>query len=48
MVTEQLELAPEPGTSVHVPPGLNVTVPVGALAVPAIEVSVTVAVHVVD
>ena len=30
--------------SVHVPPGVNVTVPVGVLVVPA-AVSVTVAVH---
>ena len=36
-----------PDTSVHVPPGVNVTVPVGVLGVPAADVSATVAVHVV-
>src|SRR5437867_7102093 len=44
IVTEQLDDAPVPA-NVHVPLGLNVTVPVGVLAVPA-ALSVTVAVHV--
>jgi len=43
-VTVTLQL---PDTSVQVPPGVNVTVPVGVLAVPAAEVSATVAVQVV-
>ena len=43
MLTEQLAVAPVPA-SVQVPPGVNVTVPVGVLVVPA-AVSVTVAVH---
>jgi len=36
-----------PDARVHVPPGVNVTVPVGVLGVPAADVSATVAVHVV-
>ena len=36
-----------PDARVHVPPGVKVTVPVGVLAVPAAEVSATVAVQVV-
>jgi len=43
ILTEQVADAPVPA-SVHVPPGVNVTVPVGVLVVPA-AVSVTVAVH---
>jgi len=42
-LTEQVADAPVPAR-VHVPPGVNVTVPVGVLVVPT-EVSVTVAVH---
>jgi len=42
-LTEQVANAPVPAR-VHVPPGVNVTVPVGVLVVPT-EVSVTVAVH---
>jgi len=42
-LTEHVADAPVPA-SVHVPPGVNVTVPVGVLVVPA-AVSVTVAVH---
>jgi len=43
MLTEQVADAPVPA-SVHVPPGVNVTVPVGVVA-PDADVSVTVAVH---
>ena len=42
-LTEQVANAPVPAR-VHVPPGVNVTVPVGVLVVPT-DVSVTVAVH---
>lgn len=42
-VTEQL-----PADSVHVPPGVNVTIPVGVTGVPIEEASATVAVHVVE
>jgi len=42
-LTEQVADAPVPAR-VHVPPGVNVTVPVGVLVVPT-DVSVTVAVH---
>ena len=45
MFTEHVADAPVPA-SVQVPPGVNVTVPVGVEVVPA-AVSVTVAVHVV-
>jgi len=45
VLTEQVADAPVPD-KVHVPPGVNVTVPVGVLVVP-VAVSVTVAVHVV-
>ena len=45
VLTEHVAIAPVPD-SVHVPPGVNVTVPLGVEAVPA-AVSVTVAVHVV-
>jgi len=45
VLTEDVAIAPVPD-SVHVPPGVNVTVPLGVEAVPA-AVSVTVAVHVV-
>jgi hypothetical protein len=45
ILTEQVADAPVP-PSVHVPPGVKVTVPVGVLVVP-VAVSVTVAVHVV-
>ena len=45
VLTEQVAEAPVPD-SVHVPPGVNVTVPLGVDAVPA-AVSVTVAVQVV-
>ena len=45
MLTKQVAVDPEP-PSVHVPLGVNVTAPVGVIAVPT-EVSVTVAVHVV-
>ena len=44
-VTEQLVDAPVPAR-VHVPPGVKVTVPVGALVVPG-DVSATAAVHLV-
>jgi len=43
VLTEQVAAAPVPA-NVHVPPGVNVTVPVGVDAVPA-AVSVTLAVH---
>jgi len=43
VVTEHVAEAPVPA-SVQVPPGVNVTVPVGVLVVPT-DVSVTVAVH---
>ena len=43
MLTEQVADAPVPA-NVQVPPGVNVTVPVGVLVVP-VAVSVTVAVH---
>ena len=43
MLTEHVADAPVPA-SVHVPPGVKVTVPVGVDVVPA-AVSVTVAVH---
>jgi len=43
ILTEHVAVAPVPAR-VHVPPGVNVTVPVGVMAVP-VEVSVTVAVH---
>jgi hypothetical protein len=43
MLTEHVAEAVVPA-SVHVPPGVKVTVPVGVLVVPA-AVSVTVAVH---
>jgi hypothetical protein len=43
MLTEHAEDAPVPA-NVHVPLGVNVTVPVGVLNVPA-AVSVTAAVH---
>jgi len=46
IVTEQVADDPEPDR-VHVPPGVNVTVPVGVIAVPAAELSATVAVQVV-
>jgi hypothetical protein len=46
IVTEHVADDPEPDM-VHVPPGVNVTVPVGVIAVPAAELSATVAVHVV-
>src|SRR3989441_202817 len=46
IVTEQVADDPEPDR-VHVPPGVNVTVPVGVIAVPAGELSATVAVQVV-
>jgi hypothetical protein len=42
MLTEQVAEAPVPA-SVHVPPGVNVTVPVGVVG--AVKVSVTVVVH---
>ena len=42
-LTEQVAVVPVPA-SVHVPPGVKVTVPVGVLVVPT-DVSVTVAVH---
>jgi hypothetical protein len=44
MVTEQLDDAPVPA-SVHVPPGVKVTVPTGVVG--PVAMSVTVAVHVV-
>jgi len=43
VLTEHVAVAPVPA-SVHVPPGVKVTVPVGVIAVP-VDVSVTVAVH---
>jgi hypothetical protein len=43
MLTEHVADAVVPAR-VHVPPGVNVTVPVGVVA-PVVEVSVTVAVH---
>src|SRR5947209_4866630 len=46
IVTEHVADDPEPDR-VHVPPGVNVTVPVGVIAVPAGELSATVAVRVV-
>jgi len=46
IVTEHVADDPEPDR-VHVPPGVNVTVPVGVIAVPAAELSATVAVQVV-
>jgi len=45
IVTEHVDDAPVPA-NVQVPPGVNVTVPVGVIAVP-VEVSVTVAVQLV-
>ena len=44
-LTEQVAEAPVPAR-VHVPPGVNVTVPVGVVA-PDVDVSVTVAVQLV-
>jgi len=44
MLTEQLALAAVGVANVHGPPGLNVIVPVGAMAL-AVDVSDTVAVH---
>ena len=44
-LTEQVAVVPVPA-SVHVPPGVKVTVPVGVVA-PDVDVSVTVAVQLV-
>lgn len=44
--TKHVAIAPVP-VRVHVPPGVNATVPVGVVA-PVVAVSVTVAVHEVD
>jgi|SRR3989442_14693226 len=47
IVAVHVEDAPVPAARVHVPAGVNVTVPVGATA-PVVAVSVTVAVHWVE
>ncbi len=48
IVTEQDAVGVVPGTSVQVPEAPKSTVPVGVIGVPAVEVSLTVAVHVTD